>query len=747
MSRPLNIDLKKHLYHFATAFLLSSGMALCVYGAVFPLHIAAPIWGISALICLSFEGLSLLKGKSRWAFPLLFLLALLLLGLLGRGPGYTLLQLAKAGYLSLRGLPDAVLPYADAARFALCAFFSVLGCLMAWDASFPLSCFCVVTTAGLAMIFSGSEKLLLYALPSFAGLVMVLGGQDEKRLSTLLIAGGAVAAAFLLLPGNPKTVQPLEKAATDVRQFLEDYVFFTEYRASFSLATEGYQPLEDRLGGPADPADRPVMAVETDETLLLRGKTYDAYTGLNWQDTLSARRYLYISPRYEALRSERFALKKPLEGASLFREKTIGVRILSPGTTTLFAPAFTRRMQMENERMVLYFNTAAELFLTRNLEADDAYRLTYLSIDPDSEKTRQAVSACAAAADPFYATAQDEYLALPSHIQQEVFDIAQQAMGSAQTPYEKALAIRDYLRAHYRYALDVKTPPDQVDFAAWFLLGEKEGYCTYFATAMTVLCRIAGIPARYVTGYLAVPDENGVAKVTGESAHAWTEIYLNGLGWLEMDATPRGDNTREKDGGNDGEDGSGPNPPSSTPSPSPSPTPTPESTPTPPPTSAPSDQPTNKPSDRPTPQPDPTPDNPPDREQPPFPWLPLLMLILLALLICLRFLFTEPVRRAARKPAMAPHILMRAILGLLTLRKIRRLPQETLQSFAARADNALAGKGLPVLKPLMEQYSALLYGRHEADAAAFRDAYLQYRAAAALPGRAKRALLRMLGRE
>ena len=46
------------------------------------------------------------------------------------------------------------------------------------------------------------------------------------------------------------------------------------------------------------------------------------------------------------------------------------------------------------------------------------------------------------------------------------------------------------------------------------------------------MCRMIGLPARYVEGYLATPDENGTAYVTGLQAHAWTEVYFSGFGWL-----------------------------------------------------------------------------------------------------------------------------------------------------------------------------------------------------------------------
>ena len=81
-------------------------------------------------------------------------------------------------------------------------------------------------------------------------------------------------------------------------------------------------------------------------------------------------------------------------------------------------------------------------------------------------------------------------------------------------------------------------PPDSQDFVTYFLYVGKEGYCTYYASAMTVMCRMAGLPARYVEGFEAQPAADGFAYVTGKDAHAWTEVYFKGFGWVPFDPTP-----------------------------------------------------------------------------------------------------------------------------------------------------------------------------------------------------------------
>lgn len=752
MSRPHETSVKAAAMQLFTMLLLSLGLSLTALKALLPLQALWPAAVFCLLFSLALEGLYLLPLRKKWLLPLTAAAAVGLWGALGGGPVHTAVQLGKAAFLALRGIPDAAAPYADAARLAVCLIFTLLSAALTWDDTLSLAFFSVATILGLIFVFSAQAGLLLYALPAAAGLLLMMAQGKENRVSPLFPAVLLALLAFFLVPARQEPVPQLAKVSSDIRQLIEDYLLFNEFRSSFSLTNEGFQPLEDRLGGPAEPESHQVMEVQTPRTLLMKGKSYNEYTGLNWYDTLSSRRYLYASPRFTSLREELFDLNRPLADGGAEPE-TVHVQFLGNGTTTLFAPSHTRTLQMESQRMVLYYNMAGELFITRDLQSGDSYTLTCLPAAASSRQTAALVAACAEREDPYFTEVRDIYLKLPPHIQQEIFDIAHEAAGNAETPYEKALNIMQYLRTHYRYRLDVRTPPEGIDFTAWFLIGEKEGYCTYFATAMTVLCRIEGIPARYVTGYIAAPDESGQALVTGREAHAWTEVYLNGYGWLPMDATPR---SQDENPNNDPPERSGDTPPAPTPTPAPTAPPEGDSpSPTPQPEEGTQQEPSPQPDDPPTPTPQPeesgaaTPTPPPglptgnEEDSPDFPWLILLLALLLILLLVFRFLWTEPLRRARRKPDRAAEILFSAMAGLLTKWGVTRRPQETLHEFAYRADQQLAGKNLPSLWPLAQDLAGQVYGRHPAPAAPFRSAYTALRNAAGPWTRCRLAVKRM----
>ncbi len=131
------------------------------------------------------------------------------------------------------------------------------------------------------------------------------------------------------------------------------------------------------------------------------------------------------------------------------------------------------------------------------------------------------------------------YLQLPARVDRRVVELAQQITVGAGTDYDKASAIELYLRTHYGYSLQMaSTPPP--DPLAYFLFERKEGHCEYFASAMAVMLRTLGIPARIVNGFRGgeYNDLTGSYIVRGRDAHSWVEAYIPGYAWVSFDPTP-----------------------------------------------------------------------------------------------------------------------------------------------------------------------------------------------------------------
>lgn len=148
----------------------------------------------------------------------------------------------------------------------------------------------------------------------------------------------------------------------------------------------------------------------------------------------------------------------------------------------------------------------------------------------------------------------DYYLQLPdnsdiSEIRSEFADIL--GDGDRNMTAADKLAIMDELRtevsSRVEYSLNPGRTPNNRDFVNYFLLENHKGYCTHFATTGVLLARMAGIPARYATGYVIVGDDfnNNNLNPSGtytidikdNRSHAWVEIYLNGYGWIPYEFT------------------------------------------------------------------------------------------------------------------------------------------------------------------------------------------------------------------
>lgn len=132
------------------------------------------------------------------------------------------------------------------------------------------------------------------------------------------------------------------------------------------------------------------------------------------------------------------------------------------------------------------------------------------------------------------------YLQLPP-LDPRIPLLARQITASAHSAYDKAAAMQQYLMTRYGYTLQLpRTLPR--DPLANFLFVRKEGHCEYFASAMAIMLRTQGIPARIVNGFRGgeFNDLTGSYLVRGRDAHSWVEAYIAGYGWTTFDPTPAG---------------------------------------------------------------------------------------------------------------------------------------------------------------------------------------------------------------
>jgi protein-glutamine gamma-glutamyltransferase len=107
------------------------------------------------------------------------------------------------------------------------------------------------------------------------------------------------------------------------------------------------------------------------------------------------------------------------------------------------------------------------------------------------------------------------------------------------TELERARAVERHLRRDYSYTLEL--PSREIpDPLAHFLFERRKGHCEYFASAMTVMLRTVGIPARLATGFQSgvYNSMTGLWLVRASDAHTWVEAWIPGHGWSTFDPTP-----------------------------------------------------------------------------------------------------------------------------------------------------------------------------------------------------------------
>lgn len=121
-----------------------------------------------------------------------------------------------------------------------------------------------------------------------------------------------------------------------------------------------------------------------------------------------------------------------------------------------------------------------------------------------------------------------------------VVELARTVAGESGTDFEKAERIRREIADRIKYNINAAATPGGLDPVDHVLFDQKEAYCDVFASSMVIMARSVGIPARYVTGYLPSPenaDAAGRFVVLEADAHAWAELFFEGVGWVVFDAT------------------------------------------------------------------------------------------------------------------------------------------------------------------------------------------------------------------
>jgi len=132
--------------------------------------------------------------------------------------------------------------------------------------------------------------------------------------------------------------------------------------------------------------------------------------------------------------------------------------------------------------------------------------------------------------------ARADYLGGASEKSARIDSLAAELRASTEGDAAFVNATLDYLTEGYTYSLTANSPGG-TDAIEYFIFTGKKGFCLYFASAFIAIARAGGIPARLCEGYRVTLDEYGIGRITGNNAHAWPEVLVDGE-WKAVEPTP-----------------------------------------------------------------------------------------------------------------------------------------------------------------------------------------------------------------
>jgi transglutaminase-like putative cysteine protease len=265
--------------------------------------------------------------------------------------------------------------------------------------------------------------------------------------------------------------------------------------------------------------NEPVMQISGKEPAYWRAATYDRYTGRVMTGSTAT-----------SLRLEK---SQPLDGQITLDEgrKIVQytVNMIAPSAGVIYAPDAPLTISLptvyDYRRDIRDFGLLRPVAPVRK---DQKYNVLASISTASVPELRSAGT--------IYPTWARAYEQLPPNLPDAVRQEAWRVVGDATNAYDAASRLEAYLRT-LKYSTHVPVPPADKDWVSFLIFDSKEGYCDYFATAMTVMLRAVGIPARVANGYVTGDfDQQTQSYIVSERhAHTWTEVYFPKYGWVTFE--------------------------------------------------------------------------------------------------------------------------------------------------------------------------------------------------------------------
>jgi len=442
----------------------------------------------------------------------------------------------------------------------------------------------VISLAGAAALaaylITGSRAPKLGCCAVLAWILFVLADEDQrhrkKEGDTDPKKHLCFIAPFLLIMLLPFSILPTSQApyrwdfirriadtAVSGYEWIHDR-FFAEKQEYADTGFIGFSGRGEFGGNLTASRDRNMMHLssraESDPWIYLAGKSFDCFNGRSWEKTNTE---ADLRPGFDAIETISAVLDhiedEPV--TDLVIRSGLNVQYTGLNSDCIFLPAKEApgTLPVDDVRI-----EGGDLCFADARYCVEPYRVIYFRINRDDphfeemlhhghEVTRESWNAalreCGIVGDELYSY--DAYLRyreriyayyLPeTEISPRMRSYLDEILEGADSDYEKLLRLKSIMK-DFTYTDHPGELPAEIGTAAeyldYFIFEKKEGYCSYYATAFALMARACGIPAAYVQGFHIPMGTYLQTDVPSSSAHAWVTAYLDGIGWINFEATP-----------------------------------------------------------------------------------------------------------------------------------------------------------------------------------------------------------------
>lgn len=421
-------------------------------------------------------------------------------------------------------------------------FWLLRGKLMLFVALAALSCALLDTFT----VYDGSRSIVVFAATALLMLILRRWQQFVSDSSGTVLwksslywfSTAALAIAVILVSAS---IIPKPDSQWSVPSNLSGLNFALFKNGSFFSGNQriGYDDDDSQLGGSLTMDQTPLFtAAVNGNPDYWRVSHKDRYTGHGWIN--SERRFVPV-PANGNITSmlslyERETKTKNLTAILRFSSDSPAILPYNGEPRTVSVPG--KRLKIEQPDGQILTENEDETSSERLIYAEPTYQTSALS-QPSPERDPESIRA--------------SYLQLPEELPERVRALGLRLTAGYGNRYDRVRAIVDYLQSsRFSYSTDqISRPSRNQDYVDQFLFESRVGYCDNFSTAMVVLLRSAGIPARWVKGFTTGEYQGQVwervngkgqslnqFQITNADAHSWGEVYFHGSGWVPFEPTP-----------------------------------------------------------------------------------------------------------------------------------------------------------------------------------------------------------------